>query len=137
VLAYLHEALHKGDSVVAVTQHALCGLGGIGKTQIALEYAYRHRDDYQAVFWLKADTRENLLTDFLALAALLNLPERHAQDQGVTVAAVQRWLREQSGWLLILDNADDLTLVRHFSLAGWQGHILLTTRAQATGGAYL
>ncbi len=49
------------------------------------------------------------------------------------VAAVKRWLRQESGWLLILDNADDLTLVEDFLPSGESGQVLLTTRAQATG----
>lgn len=95
------------------------GLGGIGKTQTALEYAYRSRDTYDAVFWVRAAGRETLIADFVALAHLLDLPGRVASDQMLVVAAVKRWLEQHEGWLLILDNADELHL--------------LTTRAQATG----
>lgn len=133
----LLEQLHKTlfvKKTVAVTQQALCGLGGIGKTQTVLEYAYRCRDEYQAVMWVKADSRENLLSDYLAIAALLTLPERDANDQAVTLAAINRWLQEQAAWLLVFDNADDLTLVRDILPTGYQGHILITTRAQAMGG---
>jgi tetratricopeptide (TPR) repeat protein len=133
LLAQLHTALHKNGTVAITQAHALCGLGGIGKTQIVLEYAYRYRDEYQAVFWVKSDTRENLLSDFLALATLLNLPEQYAQDQATTVVAIQRWMQQQTAWLLIFDNADDLTFVRNFIAPGYRGHILLTTRAQALG----
>jgi tetratricopeptide (TPR) repeat protein len=133
LLAQLYAALHK-NSIIAITQaQALCGLGGIGKTQIVLEYAHRYRDEYQAVLWVKSDTRENLLSDFLALATLLNLPEHYAQDQESIVAAIHRWMQHQTAWLLIFDNADDLTFVRNFIAPGSRGHILLTTRAQALG----
>lgn len=133
LLNRMHQLLHK-NTIVAVTQmQALCGLGGIGKSQTALEYAYRHSHDYTAIFWVKADTRENLLSDFLALAVLLRLPERDANDQAVTITAIHRWLREQKAWLLIFDNADDLTLVRDILPTGYQGHVLITTRAQAMG----
>src|SRR5712692_1955265 len=81
LLAQLYTALHKNGTVAITQAHALCGLGGIGKTQIVLEYAYRYRDEYQAVFWVKSDTRENLLSDFLSLATLLKLPEQDAEDQ--------------------------------------------------------
>jgi tetratricopeptide (TPR) repeat protein/transcriptional regulator with XRE-family HTH domain len=134
VLRRLYELLHETNSVVAVTQHALCGLGGIGKTQTALEYAYRYGEQYQAVLWVKADSRENLVSDVLSLATLLHLPERDGHDQAVTMAAIKRWLHEHTGWLLICDNADDLTLVQEFLPTDYRGHILLTTRAQAMGG---
>lgn len=112
---------------------ALSGLGGIGKTQTALEYVYRYRHTYRVVLWVRADTREVLLTDFASLAALLALPEKNDQDQNHAVAAVKRWLRRQSGWLLVLDNADDLEMVSDFLPEVIEGHLLLTTRAQSTG----
>lgn len=134
LLFHLHEMLHTEKQAVAVTQRALCGLGGVGKTQIVLEYAYRYQHEYQAVFWIKADTRENLLADFLALANLLHLPEQAAQESAIIIAAVKRWFLSHERWLLILDNADDLPLVREFLPSAQQGHTLLTTRTQALGG---
>ncbi len=112
---------------------ALSALGGIGKTQTAVEYAYIHRAEYQAVLWAKAESRDTLVSDFVAIAILLNLPESIAQEQKVAVGAVKRRLETDSGWLLILDNADDLGITREFIPQGAKGHILLTTRAQATG----
>ena len=133
VLTHLHNLLTRKQIVVAVTQHALCGLGGIGKTQTVLEYIYRYGSEYQAIVWIKADTRENLFADFLSLAQLLVLPERDAQDQAVVNAAIRRWLQEHTGWLLVFDNADDLEIMREVLPTGCQGHVLLTTRAQAMG----
>lgn len=132
LLERLHDSLGKANAG-AIAPQALCGLGGIGKTQTVLEYAYRFGDEYQAVFWVKADCRENLFPDVLSIAEALDLPERKAQHRAATVAAINRWLREQEGWLLIFDNADDLALAREFIPSGYRGHILLTTRAQSTG----
>jgi tetratricopeptide (TPR) repeat protein/transcriptional regulator with XRE-family HTH domain len=100
LLQQIHEALNKKHAMMQA--YALCGLGGIGKTQTVLEYSYRYYDEYQAIFWVKADTYENLMSDFLSLAILLNLSERDAQDQAVTLAAIKRWLREHEAWLLFL-----------------------------------
>jgi tetratricopeptide (TPR) repeat protein len=133
VLTQLYAALHQRGTVAITQAHALCGLGGIGKTQIVLEYAYRYRDEYRAVLWVKSDSSENLLSDFLTLASLLNLPEQHAQDQKTVISAIGRWMQQYTGWLLIFDNADDLASVRPFIAPGSQGHIVLTTRAQALG----
>ena len=112
---------------------ALSGLGGVGKTQIAAEYAYRHRGDYQAILWTNASSQDNLTSSFIALAVLLNLPEKDAQDQEQTLVAVKRWLTSTPDYLLILDNADDLKLAQSFVPPGRKGHLLLTTRAQAIG----
>ena len=133
ILRQLHHALHK-NALVAITQpQALCGLGGIGKTQTVIEYAYRYCSDYNVVFWIKTDTRENVLSDMLYIATWLELPERSAQDPSVTVTAIKRWLQTHRDWLLIFDNADDLTFVRDALPATYEGHVLLTTRAQAMG----
>jgi hypothetical protein len=133
LLTRLHQFLHSGKATALTQPQAISGLGGIGKTQTAMEYAYRYRDDYQAVLWASAASRETLISDFVALASLLQLPERDVADQGVVVAAVRRWLASNKGWLLILDNADGLELAADFIPLESSGHILLTTRAQSTG----
>src|SRR5947209_10483534 len=90
------EALHTQlgiEQAVALTQSsALHGLGGVGKTQIALEYAYRHALEYSAIFWIGAETDENIVASWLRIAEVLQLPEREDKDQQQVVTAVQRWL---------------------------------------------
>lgn len=112
---------------------ALSGLGGIGKTQLSVEYAYRYADDYEAVLWVRADTLQLLHSDFLALADLLDLPEKQEIDQERVVNAVMNWLRTHKHWLLILDNVDDLEQVMAFLPRRGEGQTLLTMRAYATG----
>jgi tetratricopeptide (TPR) repeat protein len=113
---------------------AISGLGGIGKTQTAIEYAYRHRDQYRAVLWSGADSRDALVSGFGATASLLDLPEKDEKDANVAAGAVRRWLERQPGWLLILDNVEDLVnVVKPFLPASGTGHVLMTTRLQATG----
>jgi len=129
-LAQVHAAFAAKAGIVT---QALTGLGGIGKTQTAVEYAYRYRQDYQAIFWVQAETRELLIGDLTRIAALLQLPEREAQQQEVIVAAVTRWLEAQPGWLLVLDNVEDAALAREPLPTQGQGHVLLTARAQALG----
>ncbi len=128
-LAELQDLLQK-RGVAAIT-----GMGGMGKTQTASKYAYRHRDEYPAVLWVRAENEETLYADFTRLAALLNLPESTAQEQKLVVEAVKRWLHEQPRWLLVLDNVVDLKFVSEFTRkADPKGHhILVTTQSQATG----
>ena len=112
---------------------ALSGLGGMGKTQTAIEYAYRYREAYRAVFWVRAESRDTLIADFITIARLLALPGHDEQQQMQVVASVTRWLRDHEDWLLVLDNADDLSLLADLVPQEEHGHVLLTTRAQATG----
>src|SRR5579884_4153797 len=92
VLQRVHEALHRQQNALLSQSSALSGLGGIGKTQTAIEYAYRYANDYAAVFWVSAETNESLTSSFLALAEVLNLPEQHDHEQQRIVSAVLRWL---------------------------------------------
>jgi len=131
------EALHtqlKIEQVVALTQSsALHGLGGVGKTQIALEYAYRHALEYSAVFWIEAEKDEQVVASLLRIAETLQLPEQNEKDQQRVIAAVQRWLSTHGQWLLIWDNVEDLMILRRFLPNARSGAILLTTRCQASG----
>ncbi len=129
-LKQLQAALISGGAVALVQPQAISGLGGIGKTQTAVEYAYRYRERYKAVLWAKADSREALTSDFVAIAGLLDLPQKDAQDQNLAVAAVRRWLEGNTDWLLILDNADEPKLVKDYLPLYPRSHIIMTSRGQ-------
>jgi NB-ARC domain len=117
-----------------VHPRALSGPGGIGKTQTAVVYAYKYRAHYQSVLWIKADTRSSLISDMRKIAHLLKVPGEKLQDDSQLIATVTEWFKKQSDWLLILDNADDIPMVEAFIPMAARGHILLTSRAQATAG---
>src|ERR1700686_726874 len=133
ILVNLYQALNSGKRAALTQAKAISGLGGIGKTQIAVEYAYRYRANYITVLWVTASSRDTLITEFVLLAVLLNLPERHEQDQEIVLTAVKRWLVEHKNWLLILDNVEDLHAVVDFLPVDGDGNILFTTRLQALG----
>ena len=130
VLTDLRAALERGPAV-------LNGMGGVGKTQTGVEYAYRYGEIYRAVFWADAEFRETLLADFVSIAALLKLPSAEAKNRDLVVADVKRWLDVNDQWLLVVDNADDISFVGSFLPSRGKGHLLVTSRdrAAATLGA--
>ncbi|HEY7124211.1 MAG TPA: FxSxx-COOH system tetratricopeptide repeat protein [Ktedonobacterales bacterium] len=132
VLQMLHDALAAGEQVALSQAHALSGLGGIGKTQTALAYASRYRTHYHDILWALADTRESLMASYMSFAEHLRLEVRAEYEQQKVVEAVKRWMREHKGWLLILDNIEDLGLAREFVPTPRQGAVLLTTRRTET-----
>ena len=111
-------------------RQTVCGFGGMGKSEIAVEYAYRHRDTYTAVLWVSADSMESIKTGFSKIARLLDLQESEDSRQDVVVMAVRNWLDRNPGWLFIFDSADTPSLLREFLPQQQSGHVLITSRAK-------
>ena len=116
-----------------VVARVLSGLGGVGKTRLALEYAWRHAEDYTARLFVGADSVEALQRNLAALCrpAILDLPEQRETDEGKQRDAVLGWLRQNPGWLLILDNADTEDAAAAVEALVPQltgGHLLVTSR---------
>lgn len=133
-LGQLHQLLQESGSVALTQPVSLSGLGGIGKTQLALAYAYRaHPKIYRAVFWVNAADTATLQSGYEKLAKRLKLPEWDDRDAAKRVDAVKDWLADHTNWLLVMDNADDLELARSFFPPTTNGRILLTTRSQFAG----
>ena len=102
-VAKLHDALASSATV------ALTGLGGVGKTRLAIEYALKYGADFSALLFVRADDPARLNANLAALAGAgaLDLPEKEAREDEIKVDAVRRWLGAHPTWLMILDNVDD------------------------------
>jgi tetratricopeptide (TPR) repeat protein/transcriptional regulator with XRE-family HTH domain len=129
-LDHLHGAFQR-PSGVSSTIRALHGMGGIGKTRTAMEYALRHRDHYTALLFARAFSPATLHREIAELTKVLRLAERNASDDNLRNEAVRGWLAGHSRWLLIMDNVDTLDALRaasEFARSLHTGYVLMTSR---------
>jgi tetratricopeptide (TPR) repeat protein len=103
----------------------LHGLGGVGKTHLALEYAHRHRDDYSVRWWVTAEQPAAIPGQLAALAHQLGIPEQ--PELAETVAALRAELGRRGGWLLVFDNAEDPRDLQPYWPSTEQGGCVLVT----------
>ena len=127
-LATLKTAL-ENSNITAVTQ-AIAGLGGVGKTQLAVEYAYREAANFALVWWVRAEVETSLRFDLEQLALTIGLVEQNTDPQRA-IDAVLDFLQSKAGrWLLIFDNANNPTEVQSYLPKGGRGQIIITSRWQ-------
>ena len=124
LLHAVRDALAGRDRAVV---QALRGMGGVGKTQVAIEYAYRFGDEYDLVWWVNSEQSEFIAEQFALLADKLG-----CAPAGAPAAMVQREvlgaLHARARWLLVFDNAEQPDYVAGW-LPGGTGHVLITSRA--------
>jgi tetratricopeptide (TPR) repeat protein len=135
MITLLREKLTQAPAgrATAIAGKAVHGLGGVGKTRLAVEYAWRYAAGYTALLFVGAGSPADLRRDLAALCDrnVLDLPEREASEEEVREVAALRWLGEQPGWLLILDNVDSedaAAAVDGLVTRLHGGHVLLTGR---------
>lgn len=124
------------DRGIVVLNEEAPPVGGVGKTQLAREYAYRYADDYQVVWWVQAEESGVLHFGYTQLMTALNLltgtedPPRHSVD------SVRDYLAGHSGWLLVLDGLDNLAVLESLLPLRRSGHVIVTTLAGSIPDTY-
>src|SRR5947207_2848363 len=108
---------------------ALYGMGGIGKTQTALEYVYSNRHIYDRIYWITAVDQASLLSGYLKIAIKAGLRTLLNMKSVEIAEGVLSWLRKEKSWLIVMDNLDDINVVTGFlPPKGPHQHTLITTR---------
>jgi hypothetical protein len=125
LLAAVRDRLEAGDRAVV---QALQGMGGVGKTQLAIEYAHRFADAYDVAWWVNSEQAGLIGDQLAALGTALGCVEPGA-GTGAVRAAVLAELHQRGRWLLVFDNAEDPAEIRPW-LPGGAGHVLITSRAR-------
>jgi tetratricopeptide (TPR) repeat protein len=131
LLGTLRKSLTEIPTGGLVQASAVHGLGGVGKTQLAIEYAHRYAADYDLVWWIPAEQPLAIGSRLAVLARRLDLPERSSLEEQVALLFDE--LGQRKRWLLIYDNAEQPQHLDGYRPAAGVGHILITSRNPAWG----
>jgi tetratricopeptide (TPR) repeat protein len=118
------------SKVTALLPHTLHGLGGVGKTQLAVEYAYQYAREYDLIWWIPSEQAALIRQAVVQLAPKLKIPVAQGDDFDQTLTAINDALRSRRDfprWLLVFDNAIDPASLEPF-LSNSNGHVLITSR---------
>jgi len=122
----IHTAFHT-NGAIAITQ-AITGLGGVGKTQAASEYAYRYGSSYDYMWWVTAEREDNVVASYKKFGLRMGLLGEDQYDNDVIIEAVLDWMDTHSGWLFIYDNVEDPAMNASWCPRNPKGKILITSR---------
>jgi hypothetical protein len=131
LLERIHGDLQADYAAAVVPTEAVHGLGGIGKTELAVEYAYRFGSDYDIAWWIPAEQPTTASAALAALAAELGVAEQ--EDRVQMLAQLFKLLRTRDRWLLIYDNAEQPDQLTGLLPTAGGGHVLVTSRWPAWG----
>ena len=144
--SFLSERVEANPGTSCCTK-TICGLGGCGKTSLAVEFAWRHKNRFPGgLFWINGESDENINKSVAEILSLRNIPTSTNDSIDDTLNKFLTWLSKKNlPWLLVMDNVDELqdamcpATVKTICKGPWQrtvkslknGHILLTTRQNA------
>ncbi|MEJ7787285.1 MAG: NB-ARC domain-containing protein, partial [Solirubrobacteraceae bacterium] len=117
------------DLDLSVRRQALVGHAGVGKSQLAAEYAHSARGDFEVSWWIRAEGATTLVDDLVALADALELPTAPGSDAAARLRRLDHWLENtRLRWLLVFDNAEDPDTLSPFLATAGVGRVIVTSR---------
>jgi tetratricopeptide (TPR) repeat protein len=119
-LEEIEKSVKSGQPVV------LHGLGGVGKTQLAVKYLYNNINRFRIIWWINSENPATLASDYLGLSRELKLPESY--DQREEIRAIKHWLEKNNCWLLVFDNAQEPKDLRDYLPRLLTGKVIITSR---------
>ena len=131
-LTAIDAELESNNGRVAIT--ALHGLRGVGKTTLAAAYAERHRSDYRATWWIRAETEITMRADLVGLGIRLGWVSADEKEEPAVAAVLERLRNEGEGTLLIFDNVIDADALKPYLPRGGAARVLVTSNAHAWRG---
>jgi len=133
IVAIFNLFMRKNNAVVNICQ-TIAGLGGIGKTQIAIEYAYRYGRNYKNCVWFIASENQTTINkyfmDFAKHFKITLSPDSEPENLQQTI---KNWFNEHSDWLLIFDNLENFVDIEPYLPNSNNGHLIITTRKDSIG----
>jgi hypothetical protein len=148
-------ALASAEAASAETMKyaALCGIGGLGKTEVALQFVFTRKEKFDAIFWIRAESTEKLENDFSQITLALGLEDANeTRNQVVSRELAKGWLsnptkildtdldtigQREASWLIVFDNADDPDILTNYVQIFGSGSLLVTSRSPLAKNLFL
>jgi len=120
------DGFDSGDTISLA--QTITGMGGLGKTQTAVEYYYRYADRYNLYQWIQAETRSGVLAAYKQFAVKMNPLYEELSSESLIIEVVLEWMDSNDKWLFIYDNAEGIYWDTDWWPKNHKGNILVTTR---------
>ena len=126
ILLQIHKKFQSGSYVSRI--QLITGMGGIGKTQTAQEYAFRYKHEYDLIVWVNAETTSAIFTSLQRIMVNIGTLDANERNPQTVLKKTKSWMETNDHWLFIFDNVEDFEELERFLPRQLRGHILLTAR---------